>query len=128
MCPEDYSSDMVPDTPGAVPIGIGIDFAIHYTMRFREELAAVGERMEAVRRASEGTGVALLASAASSVVGFGILSFAPMPLFASYGLLTAVMIGMAAVATLLVLPSLLVMVSEDAPVPDDAEERTLVTV
>lgn len=123
-----YSINLVTATIGAVSIGIGIDFAIHYTMRFREELAAVGERMEAVRRASEGTGVALLASAASSVVGFGILSFAPMPLFASYGLLTAVMIGMAAVATLLVLPSLLVMVSEDAPVPDDVEERTMVTV
>jgi predicted RND superfamily exporter protein len=86
--------------------------------------------MEAVRRASRGTGVALLASAASSVVGFGILSFAPMPLFASYGLLTAVMIALAAITTLLVLPSLLVMVTKDAmaempPEPDLLEPELI---
>jgi predicted RND superfamily exporter protein len=126
-----FSINIVTATIGAVSIGIGIDFAIHYTMRYREELAAAGERMEAVRRASEGTGVALLASAASSVVGFGILSFAPMPLFASYGLLTSVMIALAALTTLLVLPSLLVMVTKDAtvetpPADDDLPERELV--
>jgi predicted RND superfamily exporter protein len=38
-----------------------------------------------------------------------------MPLFASYGLLTAMMISMAAAATLLVLPSLLVLVTKDQP-------------
>lgn len=63
--------------------------------------------------------MALLASAASSAVGFTILSFAPMPLFASYGFLTAVMIAMAAVGTLLVLPSLLVAV---VPHPAETEE------
>ncbi len=51
----------------------------------------------------------------SSAVGFFILAFAPMPMFASYGLLTAVMILMAAAATLLVLPSLLVLVTKDQP-------------
>jgi predicted RND superfamily exporter protein len=125
-----FSINIVTATIGAVSIGIGIDFAIHYTMRYREELAGVGLRMEAVRRASRGTGVALLASAASSVVGFGILSFAPMPLFASYGLLTAVMIALAAITTLLVLPSLLVMVTKDAmaempPEPDLLEPELI---
>ncbi len=38
-----------------------------------------------------------------------------MPMFASYGLLTAVMISLAAAATLLVLPSLLVLVTQDQP-------------
>ncbi|MDJ0791164.1 MAG: MMPL family transporter [Acidimicrobiia bacterium] len=123
-----FSINIVTATIGAVSIGIGIDFAIHYTMRYREELAETGIRFDAVRRASKGTGVALLASAASSVIGFGILSFAPMPLFASYGLLTAVMIAMAAVTTLLVLPSLLVMVTNDAPADEPAPERELVSV
>ena len=36
-----------------------------------------------------------------------------MPMFASYGLLTAVMIAMALVASLLVLPSLLMLVTKD---------------
>ena len=84
-------------------------------MRYREELQRLGERQAAVRTAGEGTGIALLSSAVSSAVGFFILAFAPMPMFASYGLLTAVMISMAAAATLLVLPSLLVLVTKDQP-------------
>jgi len=40
-------------------------------------------------------------------------ALAPMPMFASYGLLTAVMIAMALTASLLVLPSLLMLVTKD---------------
>jgi len=90
-----YSINLVTATIGAVSIGIGIDFAIHFAMRYREELDRIGNREAAVRAAGEGTGVALVGSAVSSMVGFAILAFAPMPLFASYGFLTAVMIGMA---------------------------------
>lgn len=88
-----FAINIVTATIGAVSIGIGIDYAIHYTVRFREELADAGDRLDAMRRAAEGTGLALVASALSSVVGFLILALAPMPLFASYGLLTAVMIA-----------------------------------
>lgn len=108
-----YSINIVTATIGAVSIGIGIDFAIHLTMRYREELARSNTRDLAMRRTGEGTGIALLSSAVSSAVGFFILSFAPMPMFASYGLLTAVMITMAAAATLLVLPSLLMLVTRE---------------
>jgi uncharacterized membrane protein YdfJ with MMPL/SSD domain len=62
----------------------------------------------------------------SSAVGFFILAFSPMPMFAGYGLLTAVMITMAAAATLLVLPSLLVMVTRDRRVQDPSPEPELV--
>lgn len=112
-----YSINIVTATIAAVSIGIGIDFAIHFISRFRQELARGGDRMEAVRLAGEGTGSALVASAVSSAVGFGILALAPMPLFAAYGFLTAVMIVMALVATLVVLPGILVTITRDAPAP-----------
>ena len=114
-----YSINLVTATIGAVSIGIGIDFAIHFAMRYREELERTGKRETAVRAAGEGTGVALVASAISSMVGFAILAFAPMPLFASYGFLTAVMIAMAGAASLLVLPSLLMVVTKDRAVITD---------
>ena len=82
-------------------------------MRYREELLRHETRIEAIRAAGGGTGVALIASALSSVIGFAILAFAPMPMFASYGLLTAVMIIMAAAGSLVVLPSLLMVVTRD---------------
>lgn len=109
-----YSINIVTATIAAVSIGIGIDFAIHFISRYREELGRLGNRKAAVQAAGEGTGTALLASAVSSAVGFGILAFAPMPLFAAYGLLTAVMIVMALVSTLGVLPSVLVLITEDS--------------
>ena len=108
-----YGINLVTATIGAISIGIGIDFAIHFTMRYREELLRHETRIEAIRAAGGGTGVALIASALSSVIGFAILAFAPMPMFASYGLLTAVMIVMAAAGSLIVLPSLLMVVTRD---------------
>ncbi|MEM7094605.1 MAG: MMPL family transporter [Actinomycetota bacterium] len=119
-----YSINLVTATIAAVSIGIGIDFALHYISRYREELERWGQRSVAVRIAGEGTGLALVASAISSAVGFGILAFAPMPLFAAYGLLTATMIVMALVATLAVLPSILVLITCDAASaldPDDLD-------
>jgi len=119
-----YSINIVTATIGAVSIGIGIDFAIHFTMRYREELQN-GDSLEgAVRRTGEGTGIALLSSAVSSAAGFFILAFAPMPMFASYGLLTAVMISMAAIATLLVLPSLLLVVTKEPAESASTAEQT----
>ncbi len=108
-----YSINLVTATIAAVSIGIGIDFAIHLIARYREELGRHGLRATAVHVAGEGTGLALVASAISSSIGFGILAFAPMPLFASYGLLTALMIIMALIATLAVLPSVLVIITKD---------------
>jgi len=106
-----YAINIVTATIAAVSVGIGIDFAIHYIVRYREELGRTADRLDAVRAAGEGTGTALVASAVSSAVGFGILALAPMPLFAAYGLLTAIMIGFALVATLVVLPGLLVLIT-----------------
>ncbi len=109
-----FAINLVTATIAAVSIGIGIDFAIHFIARYREELERHGVRDTAVQITGEGTGLALVASAISSSIGFGILAFAPMPLFASYGLLTALMIGMALIATLVVLPSVLVAITADS--------------
>ena len=98
---------MVTSTVGAISIGIGIDYAIHFTMRFREDIQLGVERRQALINSGQTTGVALLGSAVSSAIGFAIMAFAPMPLFATFGILTAVMIIFAAAASLLVLPSIL---------------------
>jgi predicted RND superfamily exporter protein len=99
---------------GAISIGVGIDYSIHMTQRFREELRKNTTRLSAMRSAARGTGVALVASATSSVVGFTIMGFAPMPMFASYGRLTALMIFFALMVSLLVLPCLLMLVTKES--------------
>ncbi|MDA0988157.1 MAG: efflux RND transporter permease subunit [Chloroflexi bacterium] len=97
----------------AVSIGVGIDYSTHMTQRFREELARAEDRMQAMRQAAGGTGMALLGSAASSIVGFTIMGLAPMPMFSAFGFITATMILMAAASALMVLPSLLMLVTPE---------------
>lgn len=108
-----FSLNFVTATIGAISIGVGIDYSIHMTERYREELGRAATAMQALNRAASGTGVALMASAVSSIVGFVILGFAPMPMFSSFGFLTALMIFLALAASLAVLPSLLLMVTPE---------------
>jgi predicted RND superfamily exporter protein len=80
-------------------------------MRFREEFEGEPSRFPALRRAGEGTGGALAISALSSILGFAVMALAPMPIFATFGTLTAVMIAFSLTVALLVLPSLLLVVT-----------------
>ena len=106
-----YSLNLVTATIGAISIGVGIDFSIHITQRFREEISR-NNTETALSKTLNGTGIALLGSAISSIAGFIIMGFAPMPMFASFGQLTAIMIFLALISSVFVLPSLLVMVSK----------------
>ena len=62
-----FALNYVTATIGAVSIGVGIDYSIHMTMRFREEMRRASNKTQALRQAAGGTGVALLASAASAI-------------------------------------------------------------
>jgi predicted RND superfamily exporter protein len=117
-----FELNFVTATIGAVSIGVGIDYSIHMTERFREEMNRSILPMEAVRKAAKGTGVALLASAGSSIGGFAVMGFAPMPLFSSYGILTATMIALALTASILVLPALLTLVTGAKSYKESIEE------
>ena len=108
----DFSLNYVTATIGAISLGVGVDFAIHMTMRFREELISTSDKLNALHNSINGTGLALLGSAISSTLGFLIMGFAPMPLFSTFGILTAVMISLALIASLITLPSLLYLVSK----------------
>ena len=94
-----------------IAVGVGIDYSTHFTMRFREEFEREPSRFPALRRAGEGTGGALAVSALSSIIGFSFMALAPMPIFVTFGTLTAVMIVFSLLVALLVLPSVLLVVT-----------------
>ena len=104
-----FHLNFVTATIAAVSVGLGIDYSIHVTLRFRREMERNPDRTAALRATASGVGGPLIGSAASSAIGFGVLAFAPMPLFSAYGVITATMIAMAAGAALVVLPSLLTL-------------------
>lgn len=107
----DYKINVVTATIAAIAVGVGIDYSTHFTMRFREEFENEPSRFPALRRAGEGTGGALSISALSSIIGFTVMALAPMPIFVTFGLLTAVMIVFSLLVSLLVLPSVLLVVT-----------------
>jgi len=134
-----YTVNVVTATIAAIAVGVGIDFSTHFTARYREELQLQADRLSAVRRAGEGTGGALVLSALTSVLGFMVMAFAPNPIFATFGVLTSVMIGLALIVALVVLPSMLVSATprrvQDSPVAaspadeiDEQDEKVLVGV
>jgi predicted RND superfamily exporter protein len=96
-------------TIGSIAIGLGVDYAIHMSERYRYEL----DRRDDVRTALEasvvGTGGALLGSAVTTAGGFGVLAFSLVPVMQQFGLVIAVAISFAFLASVLVLPSLLVV-------------------
>lgn len=106
-----FHLNMVTAIIAAISIGVGIDYSVHVTARFRQELKIDGDAEAALERAATTSGAALLGSAASTAIGFAVIGLAPMPMFSSFGYLTAIMIVMALTASLVVLPSLLLMVA-----------------
>ncbi|MFB6229160.1 MAG: MMPL family transporter [Halobacteriales archaeon] len=124
-----YPLSLVNTIIASLAIGIGIDYSIHVSERFSEELDHDGNIGNAITRTVRGTGAALLGSAATTAAGFGVLTFAVQPSLKQFGLLTAIMIGYAFVVSVFVLPSVLVLwarysASEATPVvaaSDDVE-------
>ncbi len=106
-----YQINVITATIAAIAVGVGVDYATHFTMRFIEEFEHEPSRFPALRRAGEGTGGALAISAVTSIAGFLVMAMAPMPMFETFGILTAVMIFFSLLVSLLVLPSLLMIVT-----------------
>jgi hypothetical protein len=99
-------------------IGLGVDYSLHVSERFNQELGVADTVGEALHETLTGTGGALLSSAATTASGFAVLLVAILPFLQSFGLITALTIVFAFLASVFVLPSLLVIwarfVSRDA--------------
>jgi predicted RND superfamily exporter protein len=93
----------------SIAIGIGVDYAIHVSERFVEERRRTGDALAALEATVAGTGGALLASAVTTAGGFGVLLFALVPSLQRFGLVTSTAIVYAFLASVVVLPSLLVL-------------------
>jgi len=65
---------------GSITVGIGVDYSIHVSERYWHERKHGRSIEEALRRTIAGTGSALMSSAVTTAVGFGVLAFALLPL------------------------------------------------
>ncbi|WP_254523884.1 efflux RND transporter permease subunit [Natrinema caseinilyticum] len=93
----------------SLTIGLGVAYSIHVSDRYSLELERQGNVWSALRTTVTGTGGALLGSAATTVGGFGTLAFAILPALQQFGIITALTITYAFLASVVVLPALLVL-------------------
>ncbi|MDA9695679.1 MMPL family transporter [bacterium] len=105
----DIPLNPVTSTLSGLAIGIGVPFVIHVTNRFRETISSGIEPVEAIRTTLKTTGGSLFGSAFTTMAGFGILTTSSLVPFQQMGTVILVSIGFALIASLMILPTFLVI-------------------
>ena len=90
-------------------IGTGVDYTIHIIHRYEEEFAHLCDPAAAARRTLATTGSALLGSARTTALGFGVLFFSSLAPFQQFGLVTATTISYALIAAVVVVPPAMIL-------------------
>ncbi|WP_254811072.1 efflux RND transporter permease subunit [Natronosalvus amylolyticus] len=98
----------------SITIGLGIDYNIHLSDRFCQELERGQDTVTALREAVTGTGGALLGSAITSGGAFSLLILVPEPQLTSFGVIVALALGVSFLLSVFVLPSLLILWAQRA--------------
>lgn len=106
-------------------IGLGVDYAIHVTARYREELAEGASVDRAVERASTTVGVALLLATMTTALGFLTNVANPVPAIQDFGVLAAVGIAVAFLLMLTFLPAARVLLDRRAERRDELPREAL---
>jgi len=91
----------------SVGMGVGIDYSIHYTTRFRRFLGQGVEYEAALVKAVAGTSRAILSNAGAVGIGFLVLLFSEYRVIANVGWIVAVSMLTTSVGSLTILPALL---------------------
>ena len=103
--PLDYATMMV----GSVSIGVGIDYAIHFSQGVLDHTDLGISLEESIKRAYLEKGKAILTNAIAVIAGFAILLFSTMLIMRNFG---GTMVGsmfLASLSTLTIFPALLLL-------------------
>lgn len=101
--------DMMTITIAAIAVGIGVDDAIHYIYRFREEFAVDNNYIATMHRAHASIGRAMYYTSVTVIVGFSILALSKFIPSIYFGLLTGLAMLAAIISSLTLLPQLMLL-------------------
>jgi predicted RND superfamily exporter protein len=107
--------DMMTITIAAISVGIAVDDTIHYIHRFKREYELDGDYIAAMHRCHASIGYAMYYTSVAVIIGFSILvlsSFIPSIYF---GLLTGLAMVVALIASLTLLPRLIILLQPFGP-------------
>ncbi|RAH15972.1 MAG: hypothetical protein CMB56_001950 [Methanobacteriota archaeon] len=91
----------------SLSLGVGIDYCIHVTERYREEKQKNKNKSTSIslQNVSSTSGIALFGAAASDIMGFLVITLSPMGVFNLFGFYSAAMIGLSLIAALIITTS-----------------------
>ncbi|MCH1527421.1 MAG: efflux RND transporter permease subunit [Candidatus Poseidoniaceae archaeon] len=115
-----YSLNIVTVTIATISLGVGIDYCIHVTERYREEKEKGRSHKQALHGVGGACALALVGSAISDVAGFSIIATSSMGLFNTFGLFSSMMIILSLIASMVLTTAALGFVQ---PKPNSTQEE-----
>ena len=101
--------DLMTITIAAISVGIAVDNTIHYIIRFKREFVHDRDYEQAVQRCHTSIGKAVYYTSITIIAGFSILALSNFVPTMYFGLLTGLAMFAALIASLTLLPSLLII-------------------
>jgi predicted RND superfamily exporter protein len=116
---------------GSIVLGLAVDDTIHFTSGFGRDLAETGDAVGAVHRTLQTTGQAMFFTTLILCCGFAAFAFAYMRNGVVFGSVTAIALGIALLADVVLAPALFVLASkkpaDTSSAPGDSIERLAAT-
>ncbi|MFQ5632820.1 MAG: RND family transporter, partial [bacterium] len=94
----------------AIAVGIGVDFAIHYIYRFRQEFTDSGDMEESTVRTMLSAGKAIIYDMMSNILGFMVFIFSGFLPIQNFGWLISLTMLTVGFGSLVILPALFAIV------------------
>ena len=101
--------DLMTITVAAITVGIAVDDTIHYIHRFKEELSIDGDYVATMHRCHRSIGSAMFYTSLTIIIGFSILVLSNFIPTIYFGIFTGFAMLVALVASLTLLPALIVI-------------------
>ena len=107
--------DLMTITIAAISVGIAVDDTIHYIHRFIEEFKKDRNYVATMQRCHQSIGYAMYYTSITIIIGFSILVFSNFIPSIYFGLLTGLAMLIALIASLTLLPQLLIILKPLGP-------------
>ena len=101
--------DMATILIASIALGIGVDYSIHFTSRFKEEFARSNSQFEALEKTLTTSGRAILINALTVALGFTVLVMGELVPMQRFGWLTAASMIISAFGAITFLPALIIV-------------------
>jgi len=109
--------DMATVMIASLTVGIGVDYAVHFLSRYRNERQAGLDHASALRETFRTSGRAIVINALTLALGFFVMLFSRFGALNTFGWLMALTMVMSMLGALLVLPAVLAFVPKKAYFP-----------